>query len=106
MQLHSARPEYDQTVCVGEEPKDPEYLASERESWMPENTWLITGAPSGLGYALARHTLAQAERAAMGARTFGRMTALANRYPDPGLASETGGTAPRNRRFLGQSRRT
>src|SRR5260370_13092140 len=80
MQLHSARPEYDQTVCVGEEPKDPEHLASERESWMPENTWLITGASSGLGYALARHVLEQVERVVMCAINVGPMSDLVNRY--------------------------
>ncbi|MCW2934552.1 MAG: NADP-dependent 3-hydroxy acid dehydrogenase YdfG [Actinomycetia bacterium] len=48
---------------------------------MSETTWFITGASSGLGYALAEHVLKQGERVAMGARTLGPMSDLAKRYP-------------------------
>ena len=70
---------------------------------MPENTWLITGASSGLGYALARHVLEQGERVVMGARTVGPMSDLANRYPDLGLAVELDVTDPDQRAFAVQS---
>ena len=53
---------------------------------MSETAWFITGASSGLGYALAEHVLKQGERVAMGARTLGPMSDLAKRYPDTGLA--------------------
>ena len=49
-------------------------------------TWLITGASSGLGYALAEHALQQGDRVALGARSQSAMTALAARYPDSALA--------------------
>jgi NAD(P)-dependent dehydrogenase (short-subunit alcohol dehydrogenase family) len=70
---------------------------------MPENTWLITGASSGLGYALARRVLEQGERVVMGARTVGPMSDLANRYPDRGLAVELDVTDPDQRAFAVQS---
>src|SRR6266446_6350366 len=60
---------------------------------MPKNygntkpkTWLITGASSGLGYALAEYALQQGDRVALGARSQPAMTALAAHYPDRGLA--------------------
>jgi NADP-dependent 3-hydroxy acid dehydrogenase YdfG len=49
-------------------------------------TWLITGASSGLGYALAEYALQQGDRVALGARSQAAMTALAARYPDRALA--------------------
>src|SRR5260370_8883317 len=49
-------------------------------------TWLITGASSGLGYALAEYALQQGDRVALGARSQGAMTALAARHPDRALA--------------------
>jgi NAD(P)-dependent dehydrogenase (short-subunit alcohol dehydrogenase family) len=49
-------------------------------------TWLITGASSGLGYALAEFVLQQGDRVALGARSQAAMTALAARYPDRALA--------------------
>lgn len=61
---------------------------------MPETTWFITGASSGLGYALAEHVLEQGERALLGARTIGPMTDLARRYPDRGFAVELDVTDP------------
>jgi short-subunit dehydrogenase len=53
---------------------------------MEKSTWLITGASSGLGYALAEHVLEQGERVVLGARTLDPMVALADRYPDTALA--------------------
>jgi NAD(P)-dependent dehydrogenase (short-subunit alcohol dehydrogenase family) len=61
---------------------------------MSETTWFITGASSGLGYALAEHVLEQGDRAVMGARTVGPMADLASRYPDRGLAVELDVTDP------------
>src|SRR3954466_3428956 len=49
-------------------------------------TWLITGASSGLGYALAEYALQQGDCVALGARSQAAMTALAARYPDRALA--------------------
>ena len=49
-------------------------------------TWLITGASSGLGYALATYVLEQGDRVAMGARTLDTMADLAERYPEKALA--------------------
>ena len=49
-------------------------------------TWLITGASSGLGYALAKYVLEQGDRVAMGARTLVTMADLAERYPGRALA--------------------
>jgi NAD(P)-dependent dehydrogenase (short-subunit alcohol dehydrogenase family) len=49
-------------------------------------TWLITGASSGLGYALAEYVLQQGDRVALGARSQAAMNALAARYPDRALA--------------------
>ena len=49
-------------------------------------TWLITGASSGLGCALAEYALRQNDRVALGARSQATMTALATRYPDRALA--------------------
>src|SRR5258707_173448 len=49
-------------------------------------TWLITGASSGLGYALAEYALQQGDRVALGARSQAAMTALAARHPDKALA--------------------
>lgn len=64
---------------------------------MSETTWFITGASSGLGYALAQHVLQQGERVAMGARTVGPMSNLAQRYPDSGLALKLDVTNPDQR---------
>jgi NAD(P)-dependent dehydrogenase (short-subunit alcohol dehydrogenase family) len=64
---------------------------------MSKTTWFITGASSGLGYALAEHVLKQGERVAMGARTLGPMSDLAKRYPDSGLALKLDVTDPDQR---------
>jgi len=49
-------------------------------------TWLITGASSGLGYALAKYVLEKGDRVVMGARTLDSMAALAERHPGRALA--------------------
>ena len=64
---------------------------------MSETTWFITGASSGLGFALAEHVLRKGERVVMGARTVGPMNELASRYPDRGLAVELDVTKPDQR---------
>src|ERR1700726_4927324 len=53
---------------------------------LKSRTWLITGASSGLGYALAEFVLQRGDRVALGARSQAAMTALAARYPDTALA--------------------
>jgi NAD(P)-dependent dehydrogenase (short-subunit alcohol dehydrogenase family) len=70
---------------------------------MDPSVWLITGASSGLGYALARHVLEQGDRVVMGARTVGPMSELANLYPDRGLAVELDVTDPDQRASAVQS---
>ena len=53
---------------------------------MSETTWFITGASSGLGYALAEHVLQKGARVVMGARTVAPM----NEPPDgPDVTTRT-----------------
>jgi NAD(P)-dependent dehydrogenase (short-subunit alcohol dehydrogenase family) len=49
---------------------------------MEKTTWLITGASSGLGFALARHALGHGDRVVLAARTLAPMQAVADAYPD------------------------
>src|SRR5258706_2067642 len=60
-------------------------------------TWLITGASSGLGYALAQYVLRQGDRVVMGARSLSPMADLATRYPDTALAVTLDVTKPEQR---------
>ncbi|HET6503117.1 MAG TPA: SDR family NAD(P)-dependent oxidoreductase [Amycolatopsis sp.] len=53
---------------------------------MDTRTWLITGASSGLGHALAEHVLAQGDRAVVTASSIAATTELASRYPHTALA--------------------
>jgi NAD(P)-dependent dehydrogenase (short-subunit alcohol dehydrogenase family) len=53
---------------------------------MSISTWLITGASSGLGYALAEHVLKQGDQVVLAARTVASMEALAASYPNTALA--------------------
>ncbi|RKE23612.1 oxidoreductase [Streptomyces sp. TLI_171] len=53
---------------------------------MDRRTWLITGASSGLGRALAEHVLAQGEQVVATASSVQATTELAARYPRTALA--------------------
>ena len=64
---------------------------------MDRSTWLITGASSGLGYALAEYVLEQGDQVVAAARTLGPMAALTERYPDAGLALTLDVTDPQQR---------
>src|ERR1700751_3941588 len=75
---------------------------NKRKFSMSETTWFITGASSGLGYALADHILQKGERVVMGARTVPPMNELASRYPDRALAVELDVTKPDQRAFAVQ----
>jgi short-subunit dehydrogenase len=66
---------------------------------MSVSTWLITGASSGLGYALAEHVLKQGDQVVQAARTLASMEALAASYPNTALAvTHSGAIAQRSRR--------
>src|SRR5271170_939978 len=60
-------------------------------------TWLITGASSGLGYALAKYVLEQGDHVVMGSRTLDGMGTLAERYPGRALALVLDVTNPADR---------
>ena len=64
---------------------------------MDRSTWLITGASSGLGYALAEYVLEQGDQVVAAARTLEPMAALTERYPDAGLALTLDVTDPPQR---------
>jgi NAD(P)-dependent dehydrogenase (short-subunit alcohol dehydrogenase family) len=52
---------------------------------MTAQTWLITGASSGLGYALAEYVLREGDNAVLAARGIDALRALAAPYPDRAL---------------------
>ena len=60
-------------------------------------TWLITGASSGLGYALAEFVLQRGDRVVLAARSMNSMRGLAARYPDRALAIGLDVTQPPQR---------
>lgn len=64
---------------------------------MTTKTWLITGASSGLGRALAEYVLAQGDRAVLTASSIEANTELASRYPETGLALRLDVTDPQQR---------
>jgi len=64
---------------------------------MTTKTWLITGASSGLGRALAEYVLAQGDRAVITASSLDANTELASKYPDTGLALRLDVTDPQQR---------
>ena len=72
-------------------------MAREKDSNQQSKTWLITGASSGLGYALAKHVLEKGDRVVMGARTLTAMSDLAARFPDMALALTLDVTKPEHR---------
>jgi NAD(P)-dependent dehydrogenase (short-subunit alcohol dehydrogenase family) len=64
---------------------------------MSTKTWLITGASSGLGYALAEYVFERGDRVVLSARTLNTTTALAARYPNTALAISLDVTKPAER---------
>ena len=64
---------------------------------MSNSTWLITGASSGLGYALAEHILQQGDRVVLAARSVAPMQALAASFPETALAVRLDVAAPKQR---------
>jgi len=60
-------------------------------------TWLITGASSGLGYALAEFVLQRGDRVVLAARSMNSMSGLAARYSDRALAVGLDVTQPQQR---------
>ena len=52
---------------------------------MTTQTWLITGASTGLGRTLAEHVLQEGDSAVVAARDFGTLPKLAAPYPDQAL---------------------
>src|ERR1700720_4690215 len=64
---------------------------------LKSRTWLITGASSGLGYALAEFVLQRGDRVVLAARSMNSMSALAARYPDRALAVGLDVTQPQQR---------
>jgi NAD(P)-dependent dehydrogenase (short-subunit alcohol dehydrogenase family) len=72
-------------------------MARDEASKRQVKTWLITGASSGLGYALAKYVLEKGDRVVMGARTLTAMSDLAARFPDTALALTLDVTRPEHR---------
>ncbi|MEV4000591.1 SDR family NAD(P)-dependent oxidoreductase [Actinomadura sp. NPDC049753] len=64
---------------------------------MDPRTWLITGASSGLGHALAEHVLAQGDQAVLTASSTQATTELASRHPRTAMALPLDVTDPRQR---------
>ena len=64
---------------------------------MSAATWLITGASSRLGYALAEHVLKQHDQVVLAARTMHSMQALATSFPNTALAVQLDVTSPEHR---------
>jgi NAD(P)-dependent dehydrogenase (short-subunit alcohol dehydrogenase family) len=74
-------------------PSSPTSGSAERTS----RTWLITGASSGLGYALAEFVLQRGDRVVLAARSMDSMRGLAARFPDTALAVGLDVTQPQQR---------
>jgi NAD(P)-dependent dehydrogenase (short-subunit alcohol dehydrogenase family) len=64
---------------------------------MDRRTWLITGASSGLGQALAEYVLARGDRAVITASSVKATTEMASRYPPTALALPLDVTDPQQR---------
>ncbi|MFI6488857.1 SDR family NAD(P)-dependent oxidoreductase [Streptomyces sp. NPDC050564] len=64
---------------------------------MSRKTWLITGASSGLGKALAEHVLAHGDQVVATASSTQATTELAARYPETALAVKLDVTEPADR---------
>src|SRR4029077_14137820 len=74
-------------------PSSPTSGSAERTS----RTWLITGASSGLGYALAEYVLERGDRVVLAARSMDSMCGLAARFPETALAVGLDVTQPQLR---------
>lgn len=61
-------------------------------------TWLITGAASGLGQALAAHVLAEGDRVVLGARAGHDLSEVVRRYPDTARSAALDVADPDQRR--------
>jgi NAD(P)-dependent dehydrogenase (short-subunit alcohol dehydrogenase family) len=61
-------------------------------------TWLITGASSGLGYALAEFVLQRGDSVVLAARSMDRMPGLAARFPETAVAVVMDVTKPQERK--------
>ena len=72
-------------------------MTRERDSKQQSRTWLITGASSGLGFALAKYVLERGDRVVIGARTLTAMSDLAARFPNSALALTLDVTKPEHR---------
>jgi NADP-dependent 3-hydroxy acid dehydrogenase YdfG len=72
---------------------------------MDTSTWLLTGASSGLGYALADYVLNQGDRVVLAARTLDATADLAERHPDTGLALALDVTHPQRGDAIRQAER-
>jgi len=72
-------------------------MTGEKDSKQQSRTWLITGASSGLGFALAKYVLEKGDRVVMGARTLTAMSDLAARFPNSALALTLDVTKPEHR---------
>ena len=72
-------------------------MAQDKDFGRQAKTWLITGASSGLGYALAKYALEKGDCVVMGARTLRAMADLASRYPQTALALTLDVTKPEQR---------
>ncbi|SEN47099.1 oxidoreductase [Actinacidiphila rubida] len=64
---------------------------------MTRKTWLITGASSGLGQALAAHVLSEGDQAVVTASSTQATTELAARHPETALAVKLDVTDPEDR---------
>src|ERR1700741_1182063 len=74
-------------------PSSPTGGRAERKS----RTWLITGASSGLGYALAEFVLHRGDRVVLAARSMDSMRALAAPFPETARAVGLDVTQPQQR---------
>ena len=72
-------------------------MQTDRKLRVNSKTWLITGASSGLGFALAQYVLEQGDRAVLGARSLRAMSQLVEQYPNTGLALTLDVTKPEDR---------
>jgi NAD(P)-dependent dehydrogenase (short-subunit alcohol dehydrogenase family) len=61
-------------------------MAKEMKVDGKSRTWLITGASSGLGYALAEYVLQQGDQVVLGARSQPSMKSLVEGFPGRGIA--------------------